>query len=168
MAEQEREQLYTIISDSNSYEFIRPGSNERVKIKFLPDKTISIKREPLTLPEEIRLDAEGKFTETVRGLITYSLELKAAKTQPGSETIGHELEVDELENEFNKSIKALADMHLSNRAIQRLITEQAKLFSIGAEHIGFMPTIIQEELTRLNRIVDVYFQQRAKGQSNTT
>src|SRR3989344_180466 len=115
---------HRVISDSTSFEIIRPLQGKRVNVTFLPDGTIAIREGSLTQPEGKRLEAEVEFTTSVRGLITYSLELKAARALPGSETTSHELKVHELQTQFIELVRTLADMHISNREIQKLVTGQ--------------------------------------------
>lgn len=156
---------HRIITDDTVFEIINPKQGKRIYLTLSPDGTLTTRLEDLTPPEELKLEAESQFTSIVRHLILYSVENQAAQVRPGSEEVGPELAALDWEAQFRQGVIALTDMHLSNREIQQMVRGQGRLFTIGQEHIGFTPSIIKEQVVRLNRFVADYFNNRAKQQS---
>ena len=159
---QSQQEPQRIITDNTSFEIIIPNIGKRIYLTYTPEGALITLLESLTQPEEERLALETHFTGVVREMMIHSLEFKAGRLVPGSETITHELEALDLEAPFKDGVSKLADMHYSNTRVKTLVTDQAKLFSAGETHMGFMPSIVKEEVVKLHGIIEDYYNQRAK------
>jgi hypothetical protein len=146
-----------ILSNKSSFEITVPHVGRKIFLKITPDGFLSTKVEILKPEDKERFQVTIQLAETTRDLIDKRIKSKAAKLVPGSESVGLEMSIATLEEEFDQKVMDLRKMNFPENMLKNIVLDQGKQINFGEIHMGEMSPVVKEEVVALNAKIGNFY-----------
>lgn len=145
--------------------FIREGV--MVDVLVTADKNVQATHTNLTPQDLAAIEAENQFSGVIRQDIGSYLQWQASKLTPGSEVVAAEIEHLGNRELFKQGVTTLRHLQYHPDQVKELVLGEGRLLEVGLAYMGQkIPHIVSEEVSVLNRYVDVFYINEERREQN--